>query len=59
MLSGGIEKNQWHEMGFNAKITINFIQKETLAQMFSVNFAKCLTTPLLQNSSGRLFLFIN
>ena len=30
--------------------------KETLAQMFSVNFVKLLKIPFLQNSSGRLLL---
>ena len=34
----------------------NFINKETLAQVFPVNFAKFLRTPFLQNTSGRLLL---
>ena len=34
----------------------NFIKKETLAQMFSVNFAKLLRTPFSQNTSGGCFL---
>ena len=33
-----------------------FIKKETLAQVFSVNFAKFLRTPSLQNTSGWLLL---
>ena len=37
----------------------NFIEKETLAQVFPVNFAKFLRTPFLQNTSGGCFcLFI-
>ena len=34
----------------------NFVKKETLAQVFSVNFAKFLRTPFLQNTSGGLLL---
>ena len=33
-----------------------FIKKETLAQVFPVNFAKLLRTPFLKNTSGRLLL---
>ena len=33
-------------------------KKETLAQVFPVNFAKFLRTPFLQNTSGRLLLHI-
>ena len=37
--------------------TWNFIKKESLAQMFPVNFLwKFLKTPFLQNISGRLLL---
>ena len=36
--------------------TCNFIKRETLAQVFSVNFVKLLKAPFLQNSSGRLLL---
>ena len=35
-----------------------FFKKETLAQVFSVNFAKFLRTPFLQNTSGRLLLIL-
>ena len=35
----------------------NFIQKQTLAQVFPVNFAKFLRTSFLKNTSGRLLLF--
>ena len=34
----------------------NFIKKETLAQVFSYELCKFLRTPILQNTSGRLFL---
>ena len=34
------------------------LKKETLAQMFSVNFMKFLRTTFLQNTSGRLLLTI-
>ena len=34
-----------------------FFNKESLAQVFPVNFAKFLRTPFLQNTSGRLLLF--
>ena len=34
----------------------NFIKKETLTQVFPVNFAKFLITPFLRNTSGRLLL---
>ena len=34
----------------------HFIKKETVAQMFRVNFVKFLRTPFLQNISGRLYL---
>ena len=34
----------------------NFIKKETLHKCFTVNFAKFLRTPFLQNTSGRLLL---
>ena len=37
----------------------NFIKKETLAQVFFMNFAKFLRTPFLQNTSGGLFLILN
>ena len=37
---------------------LSFIKKETLAQVFPVNFAKFLRTPFLQNTSGRLLLKI-
>ena len=33
-------------------------KKKALAHMFSVNFAKFLRTPFLQNTSGRLLLYI-
>ena len=36
--------------------TCNLIKKETLAQVFFVNFAKFLRTLFLQNTSGRLLL---
>ena len=34
----------------------NFTKKETLAQVFPVNFAKSLRAPSLQDTSGRLLL---
>ena len=34
----------------------NFVKKDTLAQVFPVNFAKFLRTTFLQNTSGRLLL---
>ena len=34
----------------------NFIKKETLTQVFPVNFAKFLITPFLWNTFGRLLL---
>ena len=34
----------------------NVIKKETLAQVFSYEFCKILTTPYLQNTSGRPLL---
>ena len=34
------------------------ILKKTLAQCFPVNFARFLRTPFLQNTSGRLLLYI-
>ena len=37
---------------------LNFIKKDTLAQMFSCEFPKFLRTPFLQNTSNqRLLLF--
>ena len=39
---------------FFNKVAANFIKKETLAQVFPVNFVKFLRTPFLQNTSGRL-----
>ena len=36
--------------------TCNCTKKETLAQMFPVNFAKFLRIAFQQNASGRLFL---
>ena len=38
--------------------TCNSIKKETLAQVVLVNFVKFLKTPFLQNTSGRLLLFV-
>ena len=35
----------------------NLFKKETLAQVFSCEFAKFVRTPFLQNTSGRLLLF--
>ena len=35
----------------------NTCAKETLVQVFPVNFVKFLRTPFLQNNSGRLLLF--
>ena len=35
----------------------NFIEKETLALVFPVNFVKFLRTPFLQNTPGRLHLY--
>ena len=37
-------------------LACKFIEKEALAQVFSVNFAKFLKTPFLQNTSERLLL---
>ena len=34
----------------------NFIEKETRHRCFPANFSKFLTTPFLQNNSGRLLL---
>ena len=34
----------------------NFIEKETLASVFPVNFAKSLRTPFYLSTSGRLLL---
>ena len=39
-------------------LACNFIAKGSLAQMFFVNFAKFLGTPFLQNTSGRLLLYV-
>ena len=36
----------------------NFIKKETLVQTFPVNFANFLRTSFLQNTFGRLLLFL-
>ena len=36
----------------------NFIKKESLAQVFPVNFAKSLRTSFLQNTSGRLIFTV-
>ena len=44
------------ESSFN-KVLINFVRKETLAQVFPVNFAKFLKTPFLQNTSEDCFRF--
>ena len=54
------ERNQHSKVeliiiSFNSQ-DCNFIKKETLTQVFSVNFAKCLRTLFLQNTSGRLLL---
>ena len=35
----------------------NFIKKRLWHRCFTVNFAKCLRTPFLQNTSGQLLLF--
>ena len=40
------------------EIACNFIKKETLAQVFPVNFVKFLRTTFLQNTSGRLLLWL-
>ena len=34
------------------------LKKETLAQVFSCEFCKILRTPFLQNTSGRLLIFV-
>ena len=39
-----------------ADLACNFIKKETLPQVFPVNFAKFLRIPFLQSTSGRLLL---
>ena len=36
----------------------NFIKKESLAQVFLLNFANFVRTPFLQNTTGRLLLII-
>ena len=40
------------------RVQRNLIKKETLAQIFPLNFAKFLRTPVLQNKSGRLLLLL-
>ena len=34
----------------------NFVEKEALTQVFTMNFTKFLRTPFSQNTSGRLLL---
>ena len=41
-----------------AGLACNFIKKEILAQVFSVNFVKFPRRPFLQNTSGWLLLFL-
>ena len=43
---------------FLVKLPATFLDKETLAQVFPVNFAKFLRTCFLQNTSGRLLLIV-
>ena len=49
-------KHQRQSLFFNK---VNFIKKETLAQVFSCKFCEILRTPVLQNTSGRLLLFFS
>ena len=44
---------------FNRPDACNFIKKETLAQVFPVNFAKFLRTPFLQNTRVAAFTLNN
>ena len=57
-ISQNSQKNTHAKVSFLIKLQVacNFIKKETLAQVFSVNFVKSLRTPFLQNTSGRLLL---
>ena len=49
-------KHLCQSLFFNKVAASNFIKKETLAQVFSCEFAKFLRTPFSQNRSGRLLL---
>ena len=55
-------KHLWQSLYFNklAGLACNFVKKETLAQLFSIEFCEILRTPFLflQNTSGRLLLSI-
>ena len=46
---------QWHTEAATTS-ACSFIKKETLAQVFPVNFVKLSRTPFLRNTSGRLLL---
>ena len=54
------EKHLCQSLFFNkvAGSACNFIKKETLAQLFPVNFTKFLRTPFSQNTYGRLLLYV-
>ena len=52
------QENTCARVSFLLILFFNFIKKETLALVFSVNFAKFLRTPFLQNTSWRILLEI-
>ena len=55
-ISQNLQKNTWFRAFFFDKVAglSNFINKETLAQVFSCKFCKISKNIFLQNTSGRL-----
>ena len=53
-----ISQNSEENMGVRVSFLLNFIKIETLAQLFSVNFAKILRTPFFTEHLGWLLLHL-
>ena len=51
-------KHWCHSLFFNIVVGLDFIENDTLRQVFFCKFAKCLSVSFLQNTSRRLLLSI-